>query len=148
MDWREGDGRVFVVMVNGATLTFFLIMLTHSFGTLIYSFHSGGDKTRGVLKYFNSRHCGSAIQTSLVTCSHICSCRPSPCQYTRNIWSCLQETTCLCLVVLVLHHFNSVVSVVRGPLYCNITLRWTQRSRAIHHSAQRQFAEARTTPLS
>jgi hypothetical protein len=43
-----------VVMVNGATLIFFLIMLTHSFGMLIYSFHSGGDKTRGgVLKCFN-----------------------------------------------------------------------------------------------
>jgi uncharacterized membrane protein (DUF373 family) len=47
MDWREGGGQVFMVMVNGATLTFLLIMLKHSFGTLIYSFHSGGDKTQG-----------------------------------------------------------------------------------------------------
>jgi hypothetical protein len=63
MDWREGDRRVFVVMVNGATLTFFLIMLTHSFGTLIYLFHSGGDKTRGgVLKYFN---CSSLITVAV-----------------------------------------------------------------------------------
>jgi len=43
-----------MVMGCGATLTFILITLTHSFGTLIYSFHSGGDKTRGgVLKLFN-----------------------------------------------------------------------------------------------
>ena len=63
MDWREGDGRVFVVMVNGATLTFFLIMVTHSFGMLIYSFHSGGDKTRGgVLKYLN---CSSLVTVAV-----------------------------------------------------------------------------------
>jgi hypothetical protein len=63
MDWREGDRLVFVVMVNGATLTFFLIMLTHSFGTLIYSFHSGGDKTRGgVLKYSN---CSSLVAVAV-----------------------------------------------------------------------------------
>src|SRR3984957_11858403 len=64
MDWRKGGGGVFVVMVNGATLTFLLIMLTHSFGRLIYSFHSGGDKTRGgVLKYFN---CSSLVTVAVL----------------------------------------------------------------------------------
>jgi hypothetical protein len=35
-------------MVNGATLTFFLIMLTHSFGTLIYLFIQGVTRLKGV----------------------------------------------------------------------------------------------------
>ena len=86
-------------MVNGATLTFLLIMLTHSFGTLIYSFHSGGDKTRGgVLKYFN---CSSLVTVAVrykqeQTFSYT---------FVSRSFSALSPE---------FSHF-----VIRGPYYCN-----------------------------
>ena len=41
-----------------------------------------------------------------------------------SLWLCITNSskhlvTCSCIVVLALYHLNSVVSVVRGPLYCN-----------------------------
>src|ERR1700683_3767592 len=100
MDWREGRGLVCVVMGNSATHTFLLITFTHSFATLIYTFHSGGDKTRG-----------DVLNILIVQVSSLWQC---------NINNNKHLFTLLYFVVLVHHHHhNSVVFMVHGPYYCN-----------------------------
>ena len=83
-----------MVISCGSTLTLFLISFIH-FTTLIHSFRSGGDKTRGgVLKYVIVR----------VSSLWLCDTNSSKRLVTTSR-----------LTFLVLYHLNSVISVVRGP---------------------------------